>query len=268
MIKVILVEDERFLRKGLLLTTPWSELGCQVVGEASGAVEGIGLAKRTHPDIVLTDIRMPQMSGLEMIGEIKKEVDAEFIIISGYDEFDYARTALGLGVRGYLLKPIDTGELVEMLRGAVEAVRKKRRDALAAESHAYLENRLPPLRLFADGSASFNERHVDKALAYMRAHCGRELTVKDVARELGISDSHLGKLVKAKTDFTFLELLTQIRMSRAIDLMEREEPMRIYEIAVAVGYRDARHFSEVFKKVVGVSPSEYRKGDAAGPENG
>ncbi|HIU77458.1 MAG TPA: response regulator [Candidatus Pelethocola excrementipullorum] len=262
MIRVMVVEDEQFIRKGLILTTPWTKLGCQIVGEASNAMEAVEIARTARPDIVITDIRMPGMSGLDMITAIQEEVNCEFIIISGYDEFNYAKRALKLGVKGYLIKPVDQCELLEILENVVREVEKKHQIQVALESYAYLEEKLPPLKLFTKGKGTSHGRYVDAAVAYMDKNCASELTVKDVAEELSISDSYLGKLIKNKTGFTFLELLTTIRISRAIELMEEEEAFKVYEIAVAVGYKDPRHFSDVFKKVVGVSPSEYRRGES------
>lgn len=267
MIRVVVVEDEEFIRKGLILTTPWTKLRCQVVGEAENAVAAVALAHSVYPDIVITDIRMPEMSGLDMIAAIKQELDCEFIIISGYDEFDYARTALKLGVNGYLVKPVDPRELAALLEEVIKKVEEKQKVKSALKSLKYLQEKMPLLKMFEEGAGTSYDRYLDSAMTYMNTNCDREMTVKDVADALGISDSYLGKLVKQKTGLTFVELLTIIRISRAIGLMKQEEAFKIYEIAAAVGYRDSRHFSEVFKKYVGISPSEYRRGDIPFQQN-
>lgn len=261
MIRVMVVEDEQFIRQGLILTTPWVGLGCQVVGEAGNAVAAVALARSVKPDIVITDIRMPEMSGLDMIAAIRESLDCEFIIISGYDEFDYARTALKLGVKGYLVKPVDPRELVALLEEVIQTVEEKQQVRSALERLKYMQEKMPLLKIFEKEGGTSYDRYLDTAVTYINDNCGGELTVKDVADALGISDSYLGKLVKSRTGFTFVELLTIIRISKAIEMMKAGGAVKVYEIAAAVGYRDSRYFSEVFKKYVGVSPSEYRRGD-------
>ena len=118
MYKVILVEDETLLRRGLLMTTPWQQLNMEVVGEAATGTEGLALIERVHPDIVMTDIRMPGMDGLAMIRAAEPEGAGAYIVLTGFGEFQLAREALQLGVCDYLLKPVDDEELVAALRRA------------------------------------------------------------------------------------------------------------------------------------------------------
>lgn len=244
MYKVILVEDEPIIREGLRTTTPWADYGCQVVGEASDAVEAEMLILQLKPDIVITDIYMPGVSGLQLIERVKGSVSCEFIIISGYDEFEYAQKAVYLGVKGYLLKPIDDNELKDVIQRTVESLRKARAPT-AAEG------------LLSDIDA--RERYLAKARVIMEKRCSEELTLKTVADELWISESYLGKLFKSHTRYTFLELLTLYRMKKAVRMLT-ETDCKIYEIAVETGYRDAKYFSNVFRKTVGVTPSAFKNG--------
>ncbi|MWC28618.1 response regulator transcription factor [Paenibacillus sp. MMS18-CY102] len=116
--KVILVDDEIFVRKGLMELIPWEEHGYQVVAEAEDGDEAVALIKQHQPDLVLTDIRMPGMDGLTLIAAIKESGSRspEFIILSGYNEFSYAQRALRFGVQDFILKPIDEDELVGTLK--------------------------------------------------------------------------------------------------------------------------------------------------------
>src|SRR5690554_1419626 len=101
--KIVIVEDEILVKKGLVLTTDWEKLGCRVVGEAENGLQGIEVIEKLKPDIVLTDVRMPGMNGIEMIERLKGKVEAEYIILSAYSEFSYAKKAISLGVREYLV---------------------------------------------------------------------------------------------------------------------------------------------------------------------
>ena len=116
-IKVLVVEDEDVLRKGLILTTAWDKINAKVIGEADNGSDGYSLALRLQPDLIVTDVAMPGMDGLEMIKAlVEKLTDIEFIIISGHAEFEYAQQALELGVKGYILKPIDPTKFLKCCR--------------------------------------------------------------------------------------------------------------------------------------------------------
>ena len=105
---VLLVEDERYLLQELKETVPWERHGFQVVGCAASAEEALELFPRLHPDLLVTDIRLPGGSGLELLRQTAPRAS---IVITGHDDFEYARRALRLGVTDYLLKPIDDREL-------------------------------------------------------------------------------------------------------------------------------------------------------------
>ena len=122
MIRVLFMDDEPRVCQLLRHILRWEELGFQIVGEANDGVDGLEKAKQLAPDLVIMDIRMPGMDGLTLIREIKKFcAQTQFLIISGYRDFEYAQTALREGVQGYLLKPLDRGEL----EGALCAVREE-----------------------------------------------------------------------------------------------------------------------------------------------
>ena len=107
MLSVVVVEDEKVLRKGLVLTTPWVDYGCKIIGEAENGFTGKELIRKVQPDIVITDVIMPGMNGIEMIKNLAGKTNTEYVIISGYADFEFAQTAIELGVKRYLLKPIE-----------------------------------------------------------------------------------------------------------------------------------------------------------------
>ena len=247
MIRVIIAEDEEILRQGLVKVLPWEECGCEVVGDAGNALEAIRLAERFHPEIVVTDIRMPGMNGLDMIARIRDVCPCEAVVLSGYDEFAYAKQAIALGVAGYLLKPVDDAEFIATLRKAVCRVREWNTGALPTASG---------LELDPKGSSAMNETHLAEATGYIAIHYSENITLRDVARAVLISESYLSKLFRNVMDCSFLEYLTRVRIDRAKELLQK--PYRIYEVGRMVGYQDVRHFYAVFKKMVGVTPKEYR----------
>ena len=242
MMRVLVVEDEEMIRKGIVLATDWQSLGCVVVGEAANGEEGIAQAEKCKPSLIITDLKMPKMDGLEMIAQLRERgCDAFVIILTAYDSFTYAQTAIRLGAVDFLLKPFHDGDL----ENAVLALQKK------LDSRRK-EPQLPQIR------AGTKSRYVQEAMDYIAKNCADPgLCVGQVASELGLSEGHLSHLFKKETDCTVGSYLTRCRMQKAMALL-KEGKLRVYEVAEAVGYRDITYFSGTFKKVTGMSPTEYQ----------
>lgn len=136
MYKVLLVEDEDIIRNGLKYTFDWVKSDCTIIGEASNGVEGKGKIAELEPDIVILDVNMPIMNGIEMLSECSdKKYIFSSIIISGYDEFKYAQSAIKYGVSEYLLKPVDHEELFQALEKAKISIKEKK-------NYQYIESNL------------------------------------------------------------------------------------------------------------------------------
>lgn len=169
MLKVFLVEDEVVIRNGIKNSIPWEKEGFTFAGEASDGELAYPLIKREKPDILITDIRMPFMDGLELSRIVKKEMPGiKIIILSGYNEFDYAKTAINIGVTDYLLKPISSAKLLEAVKkvGAMiekeqdnvrllERYEKEMEENIHMEKHrlwsAIVSNRLSTAELLENG---------------------------------------------------------------------------------------------------------------------
>ena len=148
MYKLILVDDEPEICQGLREVVPFESLGFTVVGEAGNGVEALRLCEAVEPDLIITDIRMPLMDGLTLCRSVRAILPtAQFIILSGYDEFEYARQAIAVKTMGYLLKPISSAEFVEVLkstRAALDEEFAKRQDSTRLREHFH--ESLPLLR--------------------------------------------------------------------------------------------------------------------------
>ena len=130
MLKVFLVEDEVVMRNGIKNNIPWEQEGFEFAGEASDGELAYPLIKKEKPDILITDIRMPFMDGLELSRLVKKELpQIKIIILSGYNEFDYAKTAINIGVTDYLLKPISSAKLLEAVKKVADMIEKEQDNA-------------------------------------------------------------------------------------------------------------------------------------------
>ena len=248
MYRVILVDDERLIIRGLSTVVPWAELGCEVAGTAHDGISGLELIRSIHPDIVLTDIRMPNMDGLTMLAAIRSEFpDIQMSVLTAYRDFEYARQAITLGVCRYLLKPSNLDELKEAMKLMVS-----RLDAMP---------QLPGEQ--DDESVKEAGNHLVKAaLAYMKEHCTEQhLSLGEVADHVYVSQWHLSKLLNRDTDQSFFDLLGSMRIAKAKKLLA-DPALRIHEIAEMAGFSDVAHFSRSFKKITGCTPGEYRNQQA------
>ena len=249
MYRVVLVDDERLIIRGLSTVVPWAELGCEVAGAAHDGAAGLALIRELRPDIVMTDIRMPNMDGLTMLAAIRSEFpEIQMSVLTAYRDFEYARRAITLGVCRYLLKPSDLEELKEAVKQMAS-----RLDAM------------PGLREGNEGDESVKEagNHLVKAaLAYMKEHCTEQhLSLGDVADHVYVSQWHLSKLLNRETGQGFFDLLGSMRIARAKKLLA-DPALRIHEIAETAGFSDVAHFSRSFKKLTGLTPGEYRNQQA------
>ena len=245
MYRVALVDDERLILEGLSRVVPWESLGCRVAGTASDGREGLALIRREQPDMVLTDIRMPNMDGLAMLAALHSEFpQMQMTVLTAYRDFDYAKRALTLGVCRYLLKPSKMDEIHEAVRFMAA-----RLDALS-----------PPEEGAEEESAEGSEAGsfiVNAALEYMRSHCAEHISLADVADHVYVSQWHLSKLINRHTGQSFFDLIGGMRIDRAKVLLA-DPAMRVHAVAEEVGYNDVAHFSKSFKRIVGKTPGEYR----------
>jgi two-component system response regulator YesN len=263
LIKVVVVEDEYFVRRGIIMTTPWAKFGCEVIGEAEDGVNGEMLIEKLHPDLVLADIRMPGIDGLDMIRHLKEKKvadDIEFIIISGYDEFNYAQRALKLGVKDYILKPVDITELnntLDNISGVINSRKLKKK--LEEKIDKLVDSNLANFKEYISSSGTdLKENYIERIIQYIKENYMYDINIQDAAEKLFISPSYICKLIKSKTSYTFMEYLTSFRIKKAMELLKDPEA-KIYAVANSVGYKDSRYFSQVFKKHVGMTPQEYRQ---------
>lgn len=243
MMKVVVVEDEALVRRGIVLTVGWAGVDCAVVGEAADGMEGLEVIRESQPDLVVTDIKMPRLDGLEMVRQLREEGNrAHVIILTAYSDFSYAQAALKLGAVDFLLKPFQDGELEEAVTRLKSRVGPTGPQA-------------PGLEVPEEGKS----KYVMEALRYIAGHYNDpDISVSSVARDLGISEGHLSHVFKKETSRTLGSYLTDYRIHMAMELL-RDCRNKVYEVAEQVGYRDITYFSSTFKRVVGLSPSEYQK---------
>ena len=241
MYKVVIVDDEPIIVEGLSKGIEWEKWNCRVVGTAENGQEGMNLIHNSAPDILITDISMPKVDGLQMIAALRSEYPAmQISILTGFREFDFAKRAIELGVTRFLLKPSKFNELEEAVTAMV--------DKLPEDSNA---------QTIIPEDETANSFIVNNALDYMRAHYNEKLRLSDVADTVYVSQWHLSKLLNKTTGQNFSEIFNTIRIEKAVELLH-DPKLRISDIAEEVGFADLAHFSRVFKHIKGVSANEYR----------
>lgn len=230
--KTVIADDEKMALFMLRKFTEWEALGLTLEGEAQDGTELLELIETTRPDIVITDIKMPGYSGLEIIGKVlEMGLKPYFLITSAYTDFEHARQAMRLGVEDFLPKPIEKKELNTALRRIIEKVG---------------ENQNPVSGL------------VRNACLYIEGHYGEKLSLESISGHFYISPNYFSALFKKEMGMNFVEYLTNIRMREAQKLLANPR-YSIAEIAEMTGYRDVSHFSSNFARKYGMTPSAWRK---------
>ncbi len=247
MYKVVLIDDEHIIVEGLKKMIPWEKYDCTVVATASDGREGIETIKRHLPDIVFTDIRMPNLDGITMLAGIKSQFpDMQVTVLTGFRDFEYAQSAIKLGVTRFLLKPSKMDELIEALETMVGKLKEKNlSETESVEEQSDAKDEVA------------NSFIVRNALKYIDEHYAEKLTLIEVADNVYVSQWHLSKLLKKHTNQNFCDILNGVRIEQAKKLL-KDPSLKIHEISEKVGFTDVTHFSKKFKQIVGVSANGYR----------
>lgn len=245
MYQVFLADDEPWVLISLKNLIDWGSCGFAVCGEATDGEKAWERIQRMKPDLIVSDIRMPAIDGIELIRRVREaQLSAEVVIVSGYSDFEYARSGLKYGCSDYLLKPVDEEEL--------EACVKRVRESLDRRSGAGQKRDEEEPGYQSEGQT------VRRLLQYLQEHY-QEVTQQQLAELAGVSPSAVSQMIRRKTGKSYSEYLLEIRIQKAQEYLRRTN-QSIEEVASAVGYHDYFYFLKVFKKATGISPSAYRRG--------
>lgn len=264
MFKLLVAEDVKTVREAIVLSFDWQSLGVEVVGALSNGEEVLERLEELAPHILLTDIGMPKLNGVELIARVKeRRPEVKCIILSGLSEFEHARRAVSLNVLDYVLKPVDPEQIRRVIGLAVEQLRREaeERNGLAM-AHQAVKERLPHLSgqmpVHEAGGNAKQKKLVDQALEYVLSRFrDRELALYDIALHVGLSEKYLNQVFKEVTGTTLNHTIIRLRMEEAARLL-KDPTTKIYEICDQIGYADQDYFRESFKKQFGLTPTEYR----------
>ncbi len=238
MYSVVLVDDEPWSAAVLQDSINWHELGFYIDRIYTRPTEALKEICLNVPDVVITDISMPILNGLDLIKKAQNDgCTSRFIILSAYRNFDYAKAAIKLDVIDYCLKPINPEDIVNILSGIKEEL-----DSANA--------------LSSDETMSMNK--FEDILNYINSNLGHHLTLQSVSDTFFINRTYICNLFKKKLDTTFSQYITDMRLKQAKFLLSHTNLKQI-EIASKVGFKDEFYFNKVFKKAENMSPGIYRK---------
>lgn len=245
-IKLLIADDEDTIRNGIAKYIQLHTDRFDKMYLASNGQEAIDIIFRNKPDIMFLDVQMPLKSGIEVMQEAKRAGILPYtLILSGYDEFKYCQQALRLGAREYLLKPVRSSDILNMLNKVAD-------------------------QLFG-GETKQNEESgeknplVERAMEYVAEHYYENLMLTEVAEKVGVTAGYLSTLFQKQLEKGFVDYLNEIRIDHACTYLQQNY-LKTYEIAYKVGFNDEKYFSKVFKKIMGQSPTEYRKSSQSGKE--
>ena len=241
MYTALIVDDEERIRRGLTAILDWPQLGFTRVEAAENGRAGAQVAREISPDLVIADLVMPGMGGIEMIRQLRSEgLQSQFIILSGVADFKYAREAIDLRVATYLLKPVDEGELREKVAELFP---------FPPPSFAAEDPELPE-----EGDA---RRIVAEVTDYVAQNLAAPLKLNAIAGNFHYSAPYLGRLFKKVTGQSFHDYLEKERMERAKQLLA--ERHKVYVVAQMVGYPNVDYFATLFKAYTGETPGDFKK---------
>ncbi|MBY9078126.1 putative response regulatory protein [compost metagenome] len=245
MYKLLIADDESEIRNGLSQYFPWNEIGFEVVGLTVNGLETLDFISNHAVDILLCDIKMPVMGGLDVAKELyEQRSKVNMVMLSGYREFELAQMALNFGVKHYLLKPTKYTELTRVFERLKEDLDQERNLAREGEETG------------DSGQQAVSEKTIDKVKAYIDEHY-KEASLENAAKIAYMNPYYLSRYFKQKTGKNFSEYLMEIRMEKAAELL-KDESYKTYEVSEIIGYSNAKNFTRTFRRHFGKTPRDYR----------
>lgn len=242
MYTLLICDDEELSREGLTKYVKSIRNDIEIIDYAKDGIEAITKISDLKPQIVLMDINLPFKDGLEVI-ETAKECEhlAQYIIISGYSDFNYAQKAIRLGVADYLLKPVNRLSLAKAIDNCI----------IQIANNLHLSSIVPPVQLESKLTVSIMKM-IDEQF------CNPSFSLESIAKKYNFSSSYISKLIKKDTGMSFNEIVNTKRLNYARELLKKEMDLSINEISEKAGYSSQHYFSRIFKQTTGLTPIEYR----------
>lgn len=276
----MVVDDEPLTREFLKNTIPLLDGRWEVVAEAMEGQEALEKLEDNVLDLIITDIKMPVMNGIELCKHIReKGSEIKIIILSGYEEFEFAKKAMQYGVREYLLKPIIKDDLIQSITTITNDIEYENKQ----------KNVMKTIKNFKEGSGNcnldnlknsefikileelievFGEKKVQKNINeseivikvknYIYFHYSQPLSLTEISQKMNLSSSYLSNIFHKGVGEPYIKFLTRVRMEEACKLLQITPHIKVYDVALRVGYISDKHFISTFKNYYKMTPGEYQ----------
>jgi two-component system, response regulator YesN len=251
--KILIVEDEMYILNGILSVIKKNiDFPCKLVGMLDSG-EALKKAQSIHPDLIITDIVMPNMSGLEFIEKVKtQKLCSNFIVISAHEDFSFAQKAIKFRVVDYLLKPIDKVRLIENIEYIYSQIPYK---------YTGMQNRVMPDIPFL--SIKYEDHtypaSLKKILEYIKCNYVKDISLSEISERFSLNTSYVSTLFTKHLGEGFVYYINYVRIKKAVELLIYEESMSVPEIAYAVGYSSERRLYRAFNTFMNITPGDIRK---------
>lgn len=264
MYKVIAADDEPMVRTALESLIDWESLNCQLDFVASNGKELIEYAEKNQPDIVVTDIKMPEADGIAVAKYFHENYsNTKVILLTAYADFSYAKQAISYNVVEYVTKTGDFDDVVAAVKKSIQQLEHERQNqamlhnsSQVAQHYNHLITQLSP------SSQLLQEQRggVDLVLEttqYIKQHINEAITLNQIAAYIGVNESYLSRVFKSKTGTSIKNRINTIKMEKAKELLANTN-LKIYEIAMQLGLENTPYLSRLFHQYTGITPMEYR----------
>lgn len=257
--RALIIEDEPLMRQYLMDNLSQIHPMFMAAASARDGLDALETMEREKYDLLITDIRMPGLDGIALVKRLRDAGnDIPVIMLSGYDEFEYARAGLRMGVVEYLLKPLNDEEMKETLEKLSQKLQQE-------QAVVRLPDDWSPKSIQKFIASCFSETDTEQSLLaqrtanYIVEHFAEPITQSDVAALLGVTPAYLSSVFHEAKGESYTKFLTRVRMTQAALLLRSNPLLTVQNIAEMTGYVSDKHFISVFKKFFQVTPSEYRR---------
>jgi len=244
---LLLIDDEAEIRNGLSSYFPWQEIGFDLRESFSSAEKALAYLENHSTDVILSDIKMPGLSGLELARIVHERYPAtRMLFLSGHTDFEYAKKALEYGVKFYIVKPVMYQELVDVFT--------KVKFDLTNELQKKLQQSIP--QSVDNIGGSYYDKIIYKVENYIKQNCGT-VTLESAASYVNMNPYYLSSFFKQHAKIKFSDYVLETKMHKAAAMLS-DPTLKIYEVSLAVGYQNANNFCRAFRTFFHCSPRDYR----------
>ncbi|MEH7490701.1 response regulator transcription factor [Neobacillus niacini] len=256
MYEVVLVDDDVIVIEFLKKAIPWQDYGFVVAASFQDSSEALVFMQETPFDVLITDIGMPKLNGIELIEQLKKSnINSYNVILSCHDEFTFAQQAIKLEAYDYILK-----ELME--ESNIIALLERLKNKMDQEQHTSNQH----IKVSKLLEMNTKNEDVVKAQEYVQTHIGEKISLTEIAAHLHLNSSYFSRMYKKETGEGFVEYVTRVKMEKALELLD-QSGNSVEQIAYVLGFESKSYFLKTFKRFYGLSPKSYKYKDKVSGTN-